>query len=86
MRTLPQQQMAIPQNIGLNITNTVIAQANIAALNQTNTAIAQIDAELQQLDNLDNSLQQLRDRYQQNIDILNALIALQRLEESLQRL
>ena len=86
MRTLPQQQMAIPQNIGLNITNTVIAQANIAALNQTNTAIAQIDAELQQLDNLDNSLQQLRDRYQQNIDILNALIALQRLEEGLQRL
>lgn len=85
-RTLPQQTMAVPQNVGLNITNTVIQPANIGRLVDTTNAITQIDTELQQLDNLENDIQQLRNRYQQNIDTLNVLLPLQRLEEGLQRL
>ena len=86
MRTLPQQQMAIPQDIGLKITNTVIAQANITTLDQTNAAITQIDKELEQLDKLENALPTIRKRYQDNINVLNKLLPLQKLQEDLEKL
>ncbi|MEI6775019.1 MAG: hypothetical protein WCL18_10015 [bacterium] len=64
----------------------MILPASIANITQTNTAIQQIDTEIQQLDNLENATQQIRERYQQNIDILTALLPMQRLQEDLQRL
>jgi len=70
----------------LNITGTVIQPNQITNTTQTDTLITLIDTEIQQLDNLDNAIQQLRDRYQQNIDILNTLLPLQRLQEGLERL
>ena len=85
-RTLPQQQIPIPQNIWLNITRTVIQPNQTVNIWQTQTGITQINTEIQQLDDLENAMQWLRDRYQDNINRLNTLLPLQRLEESLQRL
>ena len=86
IRTLIQQTLAIPQNVWLNITRDIINQANIATNNDTNTEIVVLDQEIQQLDNLQNSLQQLRNRYQQNLNILNQAFPIQTLYENLNNL
>ncbi|MCX6824516.1 MAG: hypothetical protein NT085_05325 [candidate division SR1 bacterium] len=83
---LNQQQVPIPQNIGLNITHTVINPANITTIANINTNMQGVDKELQEIDNLENTIQQLRERYQKNIDTLNELLPLQKLQESLEKL
>ncbi len=80
-RTLIQQQISIPKDVGLTIGNTVIAQTKIDTLKKTKNTITQIDKEIQQIDDLEDNLQNLRDRYQENIDTLNALLPLQKLKE-----
>jgi hypothetical protein len=70
----------------LNITHTVVQTADIATLGQTQNTIQQTDTELQQLDNLENTIPNIRNRYQDNINKLNILLPLQKLQESLERL
>lgn len=86
IRTLIQQTITIPQSIWLNITRDIINQWNVITAANTNTEILGLDQEIQQLDNLESGLSQLRARYQQNLNILNQALPIQTLYENLNNL
>ncbi len=82
VRSLTPTPIPTPQNFWLpNLQNTIVI--NRAPNPNATQQLAAIDVALTQIENLENTLPQIRQRYQANLNVLNQLLPLQRLQEYL---